>query len=319
MRAAIGGAGIAGAYAYRCLSERGIHADLFDLAKRTRCRLRPCAWGFAPTSEYERLVSRFLEPRDYVLEHFDSIVVNGVTVRSDMVTVDKPRLVRDLIGDAKIGLEPLQVADYDRVVDATGIERAFLPAAVGPEFLVDCYQRRVRSEKTMPLSFTSSKYGYEWCFPLGNDEYHMGYGSLEEQSNGFSRFPKDTEGVSTICACSSKIRLTSPHYSVPLTSEGKFVGIGESIGAVGPLAGDGNIYAMRCGELLLECWDDLERYERKVLDEFDWMRKERRALEKLWEGKGLSLRDARTFIRHSKMVGMEISVAQAIDLFRKAF
>jgi small GTP-binding protein len=45
----------------------------------------------------------------------------------------------------------------------------------------------------------------------------------------------------------------------------------------------------------------------------------RQALEKLWAGKGLSLRDARTFIHHSKMVGMEISVVQALDLFRKSF
>jgi flavin-dependent dehydrogenase len=319
MRVAIGGAGISGGYAYRCLAEKGIEADLFDKVKNVRCKLRPCAWGFAPSSEYERLVSKFLEPGEYVLEHFDSIVVNGVTVRSDMVTVDKPRLVRDLIGEGKVTREPLPAASYDRVIDATGIERAFLPPVVGPEFLVDCYQRRVRSERRMPLSFTSSKFGYEWCFPVGGDEYHLGYGSLEEQVNGFSRLPKDGDGISTICACASKIRLTSPHYSTPLISEGKFVGIGESVGAVGPLAGDGNIYAMQCGEMLLESWDDLEGYQAKVLDAYDWMRKERKALEKLWAGKGLSLRDARTFLQHSKRVGMEISVAQVIDLFRRAF
>src|SRR5512136_1220913 len=101
MKVAIGGAGIAGAYAYRLLKEKGIEADLFDIERKTRCRLRPCAWGFAPSTEFERLVSRFLEPKDYVLQHFDSIVVNGLRVSSNMLTADKPRLVRDLLGEAK--------------------------------------------------------------------------------------------------------------------------------------------------------------------------------------------------------------------------
>jgi len=319
MRVAIGGVGIAGAYAYRLLKEKGIDADLFDMERKSRCKLRPCAWGFAPSSEFERLVSRFLEPGEYVLQHFDSIVVNGLAVRSSMLTADKPRLVKDLLGGAKVRLEPLPVEAYDRVIDATGVVRAFLPPVKGPEFMVECFQRRVRSERLMPLSFTSSKFGYEWCFPIGGDEYHLGFGTLEPPAEGFIPFPEDDKGMKTICSCSSRIRLTSPHFSTPLISEGKFVGVGESIGAVGPLAGDGNLYAMQCGELLMASWDDLEEYQAKVLDRYEWMRKERRALEKLWAGKGLSLRDARTFIRHSKMVGMEISVAQAIDLFRRGF
>jgi flavin-dependent dehydrogenase len=319
MRVAIGGAGISGAYTYRLLQERGIEADLFDIEKKNRCKLRPCAWGFAPSSEFERLVSRFLEPKDYILEHFKEIVVNGLNARASMLTADKPKLVRDLIGEAEVRHDPLPLKEYDRVIDATGINRAFLPPPDGPEMLVGCFQRRVRSEKPMPLSFTSSKFGYEWCFPIGGNEYHLGYGSLEAPTKGSWPFPKDGDGISTICSCSSKIRLTSPHYSTPLVSEGKFVGVGESIGAVGPLAGDGNLYAMQCGEMLLDSWDDLDGYQAKVLERYEWMRKERQALEKLWAGKGLSIKDARTFIRHSKMVGMEISIAQALDLFRRAF
>jgi flavin-dependent dehydrogenase len=319
MRVAIGGAGIAGAYAYRLLGEQGIKADLFDIEKRNRCKLRPCAWGAAPSSEYERLVSKFLEPKDYVLEHFETIAVNGRTVRANMDTIDKPRLVRDLIGDARVTNDPLPSESYDRVIDATGVNRAFLPPTEGPELLVECFQRRVRSEKKMPLSFSSMKFGYEWCFPIGGNEYHLGYGSLEAPAKGSRPFPKDGDCITTICSCSSNIRLTSPHFSTPFVSEGKFVGVGESIGAVGPLAGDGNIYAMQCGEMLLELWDDLDEYQAKVLKRYDWMRKERRVLEKLWAGKKPSITDMGTFIKHSKTVGVEISAAQALDLFLHAF
>jgi flavin-dependent dehydrogenase len=319
LKVAIGGAGIAGAYTYRLLREQGIEADLFDIERRSRCKLRPCAWGFAPSSEFERLVSRFLEPRDYILKQFDNIVVNGRTVRADMLTADKPKLVRDLLGEAKPRHDPLPVEIYDRVIDATGIGRAFLPPTEGSELLVQCFQHRVRSERLMPLSFTSSKFGYEWCFPIGGNEYHIGYGSLETSVKGPKPFPKDGNGLSTICSCSSTIRLTSPHYSTPLVAENKFIGVGESIGAVGPLAGDGNLYAMQCGEMLLDSWDDLEKYQGKVLKKYDWMRKERRVLEKLWSGKKPSITDARTFIRHCKMAGMELSVTDAINFFRFAF
>ena len=64
MRVAIGGAGIAGAYMFRLLRENGIDADLFDIEWKNRCRLRPCAWGLVPSAEFERLVSRFLEPSE---------------------------------------------------------------------------------------------------------------------------------------------------------------------------------------------------------------------------------------------------------------
>jgi flavin-dependent dehydrogenase len=310
---------MSGAYLYRLLNEQGIEADLFDIEKKNRCKLRPCAWGVAPSSEYVRLVSRFLEPKDYVLEHFDNIVLNDTTVKADMLTVDKPRLVRDLIGEAKLRYDPLPSEDYDRVIDATGIERSYLPPTDGKELLVECVQRRVRSEKPMPLSFTSWRLGYKWCFPIGGDEYHLGFGGLEPPVKGSQPFPKDGNGIRTICSCSSMIRLTCPHYSTPLVSGGKFVGIGESIGAVGPLAGDGNLYAMQCGEMLLASWDDLEEYSVNVLKRYDWMRKERKALEKLWAGKGLSIMNARTFIKHGKMAGMEVSIAQALDLFRRSF
>jgi flavin-dependent dehydrogenase len=318
MRTAIGGAGMSGAYAHRLLRDQGICADIFDIDKKNRCKTRPCAWGFAPSSEFKRLTSRFLEPGDYVLRHFDKIVVDGLSVCADMLIVDKPKLIRDLIGDAKVSYEPLPVEEYDRVIDATGLGRALLPPVEGPELIAECFQRRVRSEKEMPLSFTTSKIGYEWCFPLGGNEYHLGHGSLEASAKGPRPFPKDLDGLNTVCACSSKIRLTSPHHSKPIVSQDKLVGVGESIGLVGPLGGDGNLYAMQSGEMLLASWDDLEKYQEKILERYEWMMKERRALEKLWRGKQPSLMDARVFIRHSKMVGIGLSVSQAMELFRRA-
>jgi flavin-dependent dehydrogenase len=96
------------------------------------------------------------------------------------------------------------------------------------------------------------------------------------------------------------------------------VGIGESIGAVGPLAGDGNLPAMQTAEILLEHWNDLKGYSDEVLQRYDWMRKERRTAEKLADGGMPSLRDAMVFKRHSREVGMEINTFHVLKLFRKS-
>jgi flavin-dependent dehydrogenase len=96
----------------------------------------------------------------------------------------------------------------------------------------------------------------------------------------------------------------------------KIVGIGESIGAVAPLASDGNLYAMQCGEMLIEDWDDLDRYSEKVLKRYDWMRKERAGLEKLMEGRTPSLLESITMRSHLRSVGIEVKASHILRLLR---
>ena len=116
----------------------------------------------------------------------------------------------------------------------------------------------------------------------------------------------------------SATRIAALFFSRPVVTGGKVVGIGESIGAVGPLAGDGNLHAMQTAEMLLEHWDDLDGYVREVLLRYDWMRKERRTAEKISGGVTPSLSDALVFRRHSKMVGMEMNTLHILRLFRKS-
>jgi len=44
MKIAIAGAGTTGAYAYRLLKKRGLHADVYQRDCRTACGINPCAW-----------------------------------------------------------------------------------------------------------------------------------------------------------------------------------------------------------------------------------------------------------------------------------
>ncbi len=319
MRIAIAGAGMSGAYLYRLLANNGFDdIDLYDQKKNTACGCRPCAWGYAPTTETRRLIAKVANPARFELHRSDLISFDGVAIRSDVLTMNKPALIKDMVGDKEIKEGPVDLTKYDRVIDATGVSRAYLPP-IQNDLIAECNQYRVRSEVSLGFWFKTSSMGYEWCFPIGGNEYHIGFGNLVSDVRSY-RPPKELNGhdltLQMRCKCQSTVRMTSPFHSQPLVTDNKIVGIGESIGAVAPLAVDGNVYAMQCGEMLLENWDDLDRYAETVLRRYDWMRKERRALEKLMAGRIPSIFDALTMKRHSNMVGVEMRTSHIFKIFR---
>lgn len=311
---------MAGAYLFRLLKENGYEdVDVYDVPSSTRCGRRPCAWGFAPSSEYRRLVSRFADPERFILQQLDSITIDGVKLKADMLTVDKPALQGELLSGVEVSLSPLDQGSYDRIVDATGVARAYLGPVDGPELVAECVQYRVSSPEPPGLWFNTSSIGYEWCFPLGGNEFHLGFGNLRSGVEDYrpSIEVPPREG-SVRCRCRSRIRMSSPYHSQPFVVDQRIVGVGESIGTVGPLGGDGNLYAMQCAELLMENWDDLDAYAQEVLSRYAWMRKERVALDKLRRGRLPSPLDTRTFLQHTQRVGIEMSMGQALSWFRKA-
>ena len=74
---------------------------------------------------------------------------------------------------------------------------------------------------------------------------------------------------------------------------------------------------MQTSEMLMKNWDDPEKYTGNVLKEFKWMTKERRALERLLNGRMPTLSNVLTFKQHSKRAGIDISISHLVSLFRK--
>jgi flavin-dependent dehydrogenase len=318
---AIAGAGMTGAYLYRRLKNEGRDAHLFDPGSRGACGLTPCAWG--TSRGFVGLVERAgLDAEQYILRRFDRIWMDDVAIRADLMTIDKPRLVRDLLQDAQIRSSSVPVGAYDRVIDATGLARALLPP-IADDITMGCREYLVEAEEPSENRIRLGGVGYAWRFPLAGNLCHVGCGSLLADPQ------RILEGLGWIgggaaqqekkirCGCSGRIRLTGPHQSQPFVADGcrdGIWGVGEAIGCVSPLAGDGILTGMRSAELLLQHWDSPDDYAAAVLAEFDWMRKERAIVDRLRKRGRLGIRQAWVLKRNAKRMDMHVSLRQAVAL-----
>ena len=323
MKLAIAGAGMTGAYLYRLLKNEGCEVHIFDRGEGVGCGLKPCAWG--TSADFIELVEKAgLVAERYILRRLDHVLMDDVRIKADLITFDKPRLVKDLLKDAEIRCAPLPVSSYDRVIDATGVARALLPP-IEEDIFMGCRQYLVETEEPLENRIKLGGIGYAWCFPLAGNRYHIGCGSLLADPHRILRNLGWLEGASPrhemkiLCGCTGKIRLTGPHQSHPFVSDGHgegIWGVGEAIGCVAPLAGDGIVPGMRSVQLLLDAWDKPEHYREAVLGEFRWMKDERRIIDMLRKAEGLGIREARVLRRNSQRMGMRVGLREAIALLK---
>jgi len=324
MRLAIAGAGITGAYLYRLLKNAGYEVDLFERRRRrTRCGLKPCAWGTS-RGFVELVAQAGLEAEDYILRRLDHVVMDEVRIKADLMTFDKPRLVKDLLGDAELRFTPLPVRKYERVIDATGVSRALLPS-IQEDVVLTCRQYLVETREPLENRIKLGGIGYAWCFPLSLNLYHVGCGSLLADPQailiklGWLKGTSSRDSRKIVCTCTAKIRLTGPDGSRPFVSNGceeGIWGIGEAIGCVAPLAGDGVVPGMRNVQLLLNAWDSPDEYTEAVLAEFRWMKDERGVIDKLRRSERPGIREAYVLRRNSKRMGMQVRLRDAVALVK---
>lgn len=235
------------------------------------------------------------------------------------MTFDKPRLIDDLLRGATINYSSPDIAGFDRVIDATGVSRAYLPS-IKDDIVVPCIQFRVHNSNHNGVEnrIKFGGIGYAWYFPLLDNESHIGAQSLRVEPDEVLR--KTEWGLNkenkTMCGCVSKIRLTSPFGSYPFVS-GNIWGIGESIGCVGPIACDGIIPGMKSVQILLKYWNDADKYTSAIFKEFSWMSKERVLIDKLRDGKPLNLKDGWVLKKNSERMGMEMGLTDALKILWK--
>ncbi len=321
MKVAILGAGLTAAYLFRLLLQSGIRADVFGKDPGTSCGVSPCAW--ATSREFAELAKDAgLDASAYALSNIDHVLMDGFRIGVDLMTFDKQKLLEDLFSGAGIQRSGFDAGSYERVIDASGVSRALLPAIDG-DLTLPCVQFRVRTDEALENRITLGGIGYAWCFPLSKGEYHIGCGSLLVDPAMRLRELGWVSGNGSpgkvLCGCKGNIRLTSPHASLPFVTRHNGCdvwGVGEAIGCVAPLAGDGIVPGMKSVNLLMRSWDDPEGYTRAIMREFGWMKDERSVIDRVRRGERLDLRSARTLKKNSARMGIKVGIRQASALLR---
>ena len=323
MKIAICGAGLVGSYLYRLLSQQGFkQITVFDKRgqNQTSCGISPCAW--ITSVGFEELIEDVgLEPAQYILRTPNNITMNELKVRGIIKIIDKPKLVADLLAGVKVIGTPAKLNEFDRIIDATGVARTYLPE-IRNDIFASCIQYRVSSVETLEDSIDISNVGYAWRFELSNNEYHIGAGSIMIPAEQMLSKLGWLENRRTLCSCTGKIRFTSPHYSLPFVSTTtdknhcQVWGVGEAIGCVSPLSGEGIIPGLKSARLLLANWDDAEDYQLGILKQFEWMKKERSVVEKTMQGKRIGLIDAQILKNSTKRLGVNFKLNQALKILR---
>jgi len=109
--------------------------------------------------------------------------------------------------------------------------------------------------------------GYFWYFPMGKNLAHIGEGDYTRQHDDeTNKFFKKYGGMVTKTV-GRPIRLATPIMCKPIY-KGKVVGVGESIGTVYPLLGEGIIPSMMCADIFVKNLGDKESYEKEVDENF---------------------------------------------------
>jgi len=279
LKLAVVGAGVAGAYMMNRLPS-GVEAEAFEM-KTEKNWYTVCAWGTSQPFIRDMVKQAGFSFDDYVLHKGKKMRVDlgdeelNINL-TGLVTYDKHRLTEDMLKGKKVhwGAQVKQLdgnlAGFETIVDATGMHRSLLPK-IKDDLLVPSLEYQVKSKELPYDDFVIKPYpglaGYWWYFPLGDGMAHVGAGDLQ----GRYRYELDDFVKKYHCEVLRRIgrpvRVTPPKFAEPFF-DGKVVGVGESIGTVYPMLGEGIIPSMQCVNLFVDHLSDREGYRRAVLDHF---------------------------------------------------
>jgi len=284
MKIAVVGMGVAGAYLMNRLSDdHDNHVVGFERMPEKQ-HDAVCAWATCENVMAGLSRNCGLGFDNYVLhdgQHMkvDLGIKESINIRlRGMVCYDKLRLIQDMIKGMEIRygraprkdeLEP----EFDLIIDSTGFHRSYLPR-IENEMWIPCVQYKVRYQSGKEpfddfyLKSFPSMSGYFWYFPLGGGYAHIGAGDFMKNHNSFvDEFLKKNH-CEIIKKVGRPVRLTPPASCEPFTDGKKSVGVGESIGTVYPLLGEGIIPSTWCAELFIKNMYDMNAYRQTVLEKF---------------------------------------------------
>ncbi|WMT52234.1 MAG: NAD(P)/FAD-dependent oxidoreductase [Ferroplasma sp.] len=316
-RIRIAGLGISGLYLYWRLKNDGFDVTGFDIKKEKF--YIPC--GYATNEnimqKYMSLIN--IDFEKYVFSRANQITFAGnkfddrILDPSGLCTFDKNKLEED--GRNSIEISKINRNKGGLIIDATGISRSYLGKSPGDsqyftlEYLTDSSDHR-----DFYFYFFEGGRGYFWSFPLGN-RYHIGAGSL-------SKADLDTVRKYIPVRITSRNIRMSPQFSY--IQNGNVIGVGEAIGTVSPITGEGIVPSLRSAEILYECIkkygieDAGNAYRHRIMDEFGYYYRLSRLVSNIQAGRILNLSNIAA-IKYVKKTVNEFGIRLEILSFIRHF
>ena len=339
MNIAIAGAGVAGSYLGNMLQKRGHDVNIFEASKED-LHWPVCAWG-ASRHMLERFSKQAgLDFSNYIFHAGHQLKIELPNKYEEclelkgLVTYNKYGWEADLLKDVKVTYgvkvthEAFTVDKYDYIIDCTGLHRSLLPKS-GQDFLIPAYEYLLENVKGADdfyvIGYKGAK-GYFWYFPLDDHRGYMGAGDIERKYYGIEAFFKQHPEARVVKKIGRPIRLAPSKRMEPFY-DGNIIGVGESIGCVFPMLGEGIIPTLICCDIFLDVLDrskgkfDFKQYRKKVLDTFDYYDDVYRIVRLKMDGKLSTVRHInlmmsmyRNMKKQEKRFGFEISLEKMTRL-----
>lgn len=332
MKIAVVGLGVAGSYLVNRLSNE-YEVVGFEMQPHDKFNAI-CAWG-SSKNELNRIYRRVdIDFEDYVL--FDGRTMR-VSLDGDereikligLCTYDKHGLEMDLASRAdvrygtKATTETLAEEKYDLIIDATGMHRTLLPK-VSDDLLIQCVEYRIEYDdpphKDFYIRAFKNTTGYFWYFPLEENQAYVGAGDFMKNHNKVIEEFIAGNGGRIIRKIGRPIRIKPPRDCLPFT-QGNVVGVGESIGTVFPMFGEGIIPSLQCAELLYENLHDLEAYREEVQKKFEYFNGIYDAILDKWRDRKILVKHApalwktyRAMKKQEKRFGLKVKLSDLIAI-----
>ncbi len=276
LKIAVVGIGVAGSYLLSRLRDEHT-VEGFEMASPSRY-YPMCAWGTSRNVMKNFAKNVGLNFDDYLLHTGREMIVDlggelyPIRLKG-LCTFDKKRFEEDLIKDCnvKFNVRVKSIPNgYDLIIDSTGFNRSLLPK-IENQYYIPTIEYRVKFKDPPFDDFYIKPFrglsGYLWFFPLGDRIYHVGAGDyFKRHCKAVEEFVKKYNGE-VLMKVGRPVRITPPQYCQPFYN-GAVVGVGEAIGTVYPMLGEGIIPSLYSAEALIENLEDLEKYRRTILKIF---------------------------------------------------
>ncbi|MHB8361195.1 MAG: geranylgeranyl reductase family protein [Thermoplasmataceae archaeon] len=264
--------GISGSYLLRRLTIEGFDVKGYD-PKRANYYI-PCGYATNERNILKYCKKAGIDFDEYVISRADNVKISGDNFKEKefpgfgLCTFDKNKFENDMIKGLNVLREKIAFSENGIYLDCSGISRALLGPSKN-DYTMNAieYLTKKSSHEDFYFNFYANGRGYFWEFPMGNN-YHVGAGGINIEEN-----KKRLKNYDHFLTTGRRIRMK------PLFDEmtrKNIYGIGESIGCVSPITGEGIVPTLRCADIFMESLDkaedinDLTRiYVSRVKKEFD--------------------------------------------------